>query len=122
MSRFAQREGAIAAALRAARTRSQLGAFIGHAELYCENGDCVAREVDIRFKEHDDQLPSRLICPACQAPLTLHGVQTLEERDEAEEAAARRSVNEQLWRRAHPDAFGVPIGVSLDDTLPGVRA
>jgi hypothetical protein len=108
----------IAAALSAARARDGRAYFVGHIECYCENPDCPAREVEIFFKELDEPLPSRLGCPACRRQLKLHHVQTLDEQEQADEADARRSVNAQLWRRAHPDAFAMPLGAFLDDRLP----
>jgi hypothetical protein len=42
----------------------------------------------------------------------------MDERERARDIDARRSVNAQLWRRAHPDAFAMPLGAFLDDRLP----
>jgi hypothetical protein len=109
----------IAAALSAGRARDDRGHFIGHVELYCENPDCASREVTIHFKEIDDPLPPRLCCPACRRQLKLHHVWTLDEHEREHEREARRRVNAQLWRRAHPDAIAMPLGALLDERLPG---
>lgn len=114
-SRRAER---IAAALAAARARSAVRVFFGFITAYCANADCAAREVEIRVKEHDDPICPRLRCPACLRPLKLHHVQTLAEREDADEADARRSVNAQRYRLRHPDE-AIPIGALLDDALPG---
>jgi len=108
----------IGTALSAARARSPLDVLIGHVEAYCHHADCAVRVVSLEVKEHDDPLPPRLRCPACRRLLKLHSVQTREERMDADEADARRSVNAQLWERAHLGE-AVPIGALLDDTLPG---
>jgi hypothetical protein len=63
----------IAAALSGVRARDGRHHFIGFVELYCENSDCAAREVEIHFKELDGPLPPRLCCPACRRQLKLHG-------------------------------------------------
>jgi hypothetical protein len=119
---LATRAHAIAEALRAARQRFALRVFIGVAELYCDNELCAAREVEVHLKEHDGEMVATAgwCCPACGAPLKLHRVETLHERWDADEAAARRSVNVQRWRREHGDA-AVPIGVLLDSALPSAN-
>jgi hypothetical protein len=108
----------IAAALDAARARDGGGHFVGFLELYCENPDCAAREVEIHFKELDGPLPPRLCCPACRRQLKLHHALTLDEHVAAHEADARASVNAQRWRRDHPAAFAMPLGAFLDSSLP----
>jgi hypothetical protein len=84
----------------------------------CDNSDCAAREVRIHFKEYDGPLPANLSCPACRHQLKLHHVQTLDERERVFEQHARRSVNAQLWRRAHPDSLSMPLSAFGDDRLP----
>ena len=111
----------IAAALTAARARSPSPVFVGYLELYCDGEECSMREVVVHVKEYDAALTPRLRCPACGNPLKLHHVQTLEERVDADEANARRSVNAQRYRQRHPDE-AVPIGALLDDSLSGGSA
>ena len=43
------------------------------------------------------------------------------ERMHDDEAAARVSVNVQLWKRAHPGEEAVPLDMLLDDRLPDGR-
>jgi hypothetical protein len=114
----AKRQAMIADALAAARQRSQLGAFIGYLELYCDDQGCNVREVDVKLKEYEDETPSRFLCPSCRAPLKLHAVLTLDERRRADEAEARANVNARLYRRRNPGAMGVPLSALLDDRLP----
>jgi len=111
----------LAAALAAARDRDAGRIFFGFITAYCNNPDCAVREVEIRVKEYDDPIGQRLGCPACGTSLTVHGVETFEERAEADDADARRSVNAQLYRQRHPDE-AIPIGALLDDSLPGGSA
>jgi hypothetical protein len=108
-----------AAALAAARQRDGSRGFIGVIEGYCVRDDCATRTVTLHVKEYDHALPSRFSCPACRCLLKFHHVRTLVEYDRDCAAEARASVNAQRWRRAHPDALGVPIGVFLDERLPG---
>jgi hypothetical protein len=107
--------------LQSARGRhSAFGVFIGEAELYCRNPECSARGVRVEIKEHDGPTaPPRPACPFCRRPLSLHHVLTREERLDADETAARGSVNAQLYRQRHGDEAAVPIEVLLDDSLPG---
>src|SRR2546422_7383533 len=97
-----RRADRIATALTEARARSSSPVFYGYLELYCDAEACSAREVVVHVKEHDGPTSPRLRCPACSRPLKLHQVQTREERFDDDEAAARVSVNVQLWKRAHP--------------------
>src|SRR3989442_1270163 len=115
VARVAARANVIAAALSAARRRSELYHFIGYVTGYCDNGDCSVREVDIRLKEADGETMASAgwRCPACGAPLNLHGVESLDERTEADELDARRSVAAQLYARRHPGE-AIPIGIILD--------
>jgi hypothetical protein len=107
--------------LEQARGRSMLSVFIGSAELYCREPDCTLRTITIEIKEFDGPTtPGLFYCPACGNTLALHLVETLDERRAVDEAAARRSVNEQIWRAAHPDE-SVPVEVLLDDRLPDPR-
>jgi len=116
-----RRADMIAAALTAARARSSSPVFVGYLELYCDGEECSTREVVVHVKEYDAAVIPRLRCPACGHPLKLHHVQTLEERMDADEADARRSVNAQRYRHRHPDE-AIPIGALLDDSLPGGSA
>jgi hypothetical protein len=111
----------IATALAEARARSSSPVFYGYLELYCDRDACSAREVVVHVKELDGPTSPRLCCPACLRPLKLHDVQTREERFKDDEAAARVSVNVQLWKRAHPGEKAVPLGMLLDDRLPDPR-
>jgi hypothetical protein len=109
------------AALDAGRNRSGRGIFFGVVRAYCDNPDCPAREVEIHVKELVRPITAELRCPACRRLLTLHHVETREERHVADEAAARSDVAEQLYSRRHPDE-GVPLGAFLDVTLDGLIA
>jgi uncharacterized protein YbaR (Trm112 family) len=114
----ARRADRIATALTEARARSSSPVFYGDLELYCDGDGCSAREVVVHVKELDGPTPVRLRCPACRRPLKLHQVQTREERIGDDEAAARVSVNVQLWKRAHPGEDAIPLGMLLNDRLP----
>jgi hypothetical protein len=120
MSRAGPAALALAAALDAARLRDGYPAFIGRLQLYCNNGACTVREVNVEVKEYDGPTPARLTCPACRRPLTLHGVQTLNEIIEEGDRDARLSVREQLQlarREAAGDISGFRI-LSFDESLP----
>jgi hypothetical protein len=108
--------------LEQARSRSTLSVFIGSAELICIEPDCNLRTIVVEIRElFDGPTTSGLFyCPACGNVLALRHVETLEERRAADEASARRSVNQQIWRAEHPDE-AVPIEVMLDDRLPDWR-
>lgn len=45
------------------------------AEWYCQDSDCVVREVTIHCKllDPDDKEPRKVKCPACGSRLTFHG-------------------------------------------------
>jgi hypothetical protein len=76
---YLERAAEIQAALEAARKRSS-PYLIGTAHLYCQNEDCIVREVTIRVKEQDGPIPhGRLTCPICRRQLELHRVTTLDE-------------------------------------------
>lgn len=90
-------------------------------EGYCR-GDCPAREVRVRIKDHDRQLLDLvgrhgLTCPVCRGPLVLHWVRTFAEQEAATAWEARCSVNVQLYERDHADGC-VPAEVFCDDRLP----
>jgi hypothetical protein len=109
---------AIREALIAVRQRDDSPFFIGVAELYCRNGDCPVRTIAVELKEDAGETPADLRCPACRRRLAVHHVRTRAEQASEDEAWARCSVNAQLWRQRNPDAFGVPLGMLLDDRLP----
>lgn len=121
MSRRRAGDPALTDALADARRRDGSRALIGEAEMYCTGDVCAVRTVSVQFKEYDDPLPARLTCPACGRRLKLHHVWTLAEMNQDFEVLARASVNTQLWQREHPDELAVPLGVFLDDRLPGTR-
>jgi hypothetical protein len=111
----------------AARSRNPLPEFIGYLELYCRNTDCPARDVTVKVKEHfgDRPTPPRLVCPACRRPLTMHGVATLNEYEEARRREARINVRVQLYEarelragRAGGEGVLIPLELCLDDALP----
>ena len=79
------------------------------------------REVVVHVAEHDRPTSLRLHCPVCLRPLKLHQAQTREERMDDDEAAARVSVNVQLWKRTHPGEEAIPLGLLLDSRLPDPR-
>jgi hypothetical protein len=113
----------IHAAFAAARARSRDANFIGQAELYCESPDCAVRYVEITVNECGVRTPPRLSCPACQRPLKVHHVLSLDEAEaararQARARQARASVNTQRYRRDHPDELAVPADVLLDERLP----
>jgi hypothetical protein len=106
--------------LKAARLRDPDRHFFGEVECYCEWPGCAVREVTIRLKELD--APGRAVtpqCPLCKSPMKTHHVLTSAEAARAARREARSSVNEELWRRNHPDALCVPLNVLLDERLPG---
>jgi hypothetical protein len=125
LSISARRVDRFAVALNAARARSASPVFIGVITLYCEGQACSAREVVLHVREHDGPTTLDLGRPACWRPLTLHYVQTREERRVADEASARRSVVDQLYERQHPGE-AIPlcalINVSLDALIARVLA
>jgi uncharacterized protein YbaR (Trm112 family) len=121
----ARRADRIATALTAARARSSGPILIAFLTLYCDGETCSAREVVVLVKEHDAPIVAELCCPACRRPLTLHYVETREERPVAEEAEARSNVVAQLYTRRHPGE-GIPLaaflGASLEDLIARVLA
>jgi hypothetical protein len=70
-------------------------------ELCCEDADCSARTVDVAIKDHDRTLlsVSSFKCPLCGSTLKLHHARTAEENQIEQDAAARRSVNRQMFER-----------------------
>jgi hypothetical protein len=111
------------AALDAARKRSGRGIFFGVVRAYCDHVDCPVREITIDVKELVRPITAELRCPACRRLLILRSVETRDERHGADEAAARRSVIDQLYERQHPGE-ATPLAalssVSLDDLIARV--
>jgi len=111
------------AALDAARRRTGVGILFGSVTLYCNTSDSPAREVEIHVKELVRLLTAELYCPACRRLLTLHLVETREERHVADEPAARLNVIDQLYERQHPGEatpLAALFSVSLDDLIARV--
>lgn len=117
------RDEHLATAMTAARGREP-HTYVFMIELYCDRDGCAARTITIHIKELDGPIPACLPrCPLCRSPLKTHGVQTLQEAAEEDKRDARASVNAQLYlareRRLGREPFAVPLGVFLDDRLPG---
>ena len=88
---------------------------------YCESGQCPVREFTIKVKDYDDMLLPfrRPLCPLCGSHDTsVHWAHTLDQHERYEESAARKSVNLQLWRRAHPGDTMFPASAWDTDSLP----
>jgi hypothetical protein len=89
------------------------------AELYCENPLCDVREITIRVKEHQGDLPyarGPFTCPACGKSVIAHWAMDHLSHAIQENRDARILVNIQRYRRDHGPA--VPAAVFMDDSLP----
>lgn len=95
--------------------------FVGCVEAYCENENCMVRQVDVMVKNHDDDPAPRFKCPACGSVLNVHAVKSMEEREDELDESARCRVNVQRYIRdnCEPGGFVIyPMSVACDDTLP----
>lgn len=55
------------------RVDKPLSDHCNEAEYFCQNTDCVVREVTIRVKLHGEPRPATFLCPACGiGPLKFH--------------------------------------------------
>jgi len=89
-------------------------------EGYCTNSNCMAREIRVHLKNHDDPLLEHAVrCPMCRSRLKLHWVRTYREEAIEEDKVARRLVNMQMHYRDYPERLGViSAAVLCDDRLP----
>lgn len=94
--------------------------FIGKLSGYCDNQNCSVRQVEVWVKNFGDTpQATTLRCPACGDVLSHFRRQAADEVAEAEDRAARESVNRQRYERDHGPI--VPASVLFDDTLPAER-
>jgi hypothetical protein len=100
-------------------------------EAYCREPGCPAREVHVHLKDYDETLlvlvrqRGGLHCPVCASVLVVHWAHTRDEHHHAEEQAARRSVNAQMYARDHfgeNDLVFYPMSALCDDRLPPAPA
>jgi hypothetical protein len=96
-----------------------------HLELYCDNSDCMAREVNVKVKDYENELVDSarkrgFKCPMCGKQMKQHGVETPAQREARKEEWSRVSVNLQMRRRAQgePGIFVITGTWFHDDRLP----
>lgn len=94
---------------------------VGYVEAYCQNTECIVRETDIKFKNHDAETMPKMHCPACCKPLAIHAIVSFDQRQDEHDKRARENVNCQRWVRDNikPGQLPfVPIRAMCDDSLP----
>jgi hypothetical protein len=82
-------------------SKNDAGFFDGVVHSYCENQECVAREMQVRIKGYDDEFPKegQFHCPVCGEPLLRIDYITTEEQDAHDEREAIGLVNSMLYER-----------------------
>lgn len=108
--------------VKAAMARAGVASLV-HVVAYCEEAECPVRDFDIKLKHVDEiDLVRALACPWCGSlRVSVHGAETLDEREASLNRNARERVNVQMLQRDRPAPGGLhvmTIGEFTDDRLP----
>jgi hypothetical protein len=96
--------------------------FNGFINAYCDNGNCTARDFDIRIKTYGADDPVTVHCPLCghiaigDSNIS-NDAETLNEHRTRIDQKSRVNVNIQQYLK-NSGSLTIPASILLDDSLP----